>query len=367
MLRLVVLRFLESYFRHRWLYLLPIVAMIGVSVYFVINREEEYVANGVLYVQTQSYLSALTDVRDPDAPWYSTPADITSRELNDLLQTKAFLRAVVHETDLEEEVSGTAEDLDDLLGSAKESIWVFPSGSNQLAIGARHTDSQIAYQLVNAIIDVYLRWQINAEQVESETAGSFFTEVIEDYELDLAAAREAMRRYLEEHPRPLRGERPEIEQLEMDRLQGAIDLAASRLGSALEKEENTRLALTQIESDTRQRFIVIDAPAFPTEPEGWHRRIALQVLVFVGAGVALSLGAIAGAAIIDRSFRFPIDVTNRLDLPVLSTVPDATVRYKWYQIRKRLAARKQAKELSQLDQVESERVSREPIAVNTGD
>jgi hypothetical protein len=38
----------------------------------------------------------------------------------------------------------------------------------------------------------------------------------------------------------------------------------------------------------------------------------------------VSAGAVAGGAILDRSFRFPADVSQYLELPVLATIPDTT-------------------------------------------
>ena len=64
MLRLVILRILESYFRHRWLYLLPIVLSVALAAYFVVNEKQSYYAQGVLYVQNESYLASLTNVTD---------------------------------------------------------------------------------------------------------------------------------------------------------------------------------------------------------------------------------------------------------------------------------------------------------------
>lgn len=51
MVRLVLLRVLESYFRHRWLYLLPTVLMIGVGGMSFMNHTDEYIASSTFYVQ----------------------------------------------------------------------------------------------------------------------------------------------------------------------------------------------------------------------------------------------------------------------------------------------------------------------------
>ena len=322
MLRLIILRILESYFRHRWLYLLPIVLMIGLGIAFM---KPTYTSKGVLYVETQSYLASLTAVRDSQGVFWLTPGQAVSQEFNELLKTDAFVRAIIQQTDLEEVMDKGTVEVNNIIVETRKNVWAAPLGGNQLLVNAEHEDPVIAYQIVTAAIDGYLRWRINAGLVESEVAQVFFRDLINSYEADLTAARAEMQRYLETHPIPLRGERPGVELLEIDRLQADIDLAASRYATALDKEENTRLSIIQIESDARQTYFLIDAPHVPEKPNRALRRRALQAGVFVVVGMLLSGGLIVGTAIIDRSFRFPIDVTHRLDLPVVAMVSDTPI------------------------------------------
>ena len=76
MVRLVLLRLLESYFRHRWLYLLPIVFMAGAALVYILNMPPTYVVSGTLYIQNDNLLSSLTDIRN-DGFSYVTPAQAT--------------------------------------------------------------------------------------------------------------------------------------------------------------------------------------------------------------------------------------------------------------------------------------------------
>lgn len=325
MVRLVMLRILESYFRHRWLYLLPIVLMTALGVVFVLLTKPTYTAKGVLYVETQSYLATLTDLRDSGASWWTTPAESVNQEISELLQTDAFIRAIIQRTSLEEEMDGGSAVVDTLIEETRRNVWPSPLGNNQLQVNAVHEDPEIAYQIVTAVIEGYLQWRVNADLAESEVAQSFFSDLIETYSVNLAAAREAMRNYVEAHPVPLRGDRPAEEAMEISRLQGEIDLAASRYATALDKEEETRLAMAQIESDARQTYFLIDAPTIPDTPDTSLRKLALSGGIFTVVGVFLSAGLIVGVALIDRSFRFPIDVINRLELPVLTMVPEAAI------------------------------------------
>lgn len=325
MVRLVVLRILESYFRHRWLYLLPIVFMSILGAVFVLLTKPTYTAKGVLYVETQSYLASLTDVRDSGASWWTTPAQAVNEEISELLQTDAFVRAIIQRTSLEERMDEGSSTVEIIIEETRENVWPTPLGNNQLQVNAVHEDPEVAYQIVTAVIEGYLQWRVNADLAESEVAQEFFTTLIETYSADLSAAREAMRSYLAAHPVPLRGDRPGDEVLEISRLQAEIDLAASRYATALNKEEETRLAMAQIESDARQTYFLIDAPTIPEKPDTSLKSMAVSGGIFMVIGIFLSGALIVGAAILDRSFRFPIDVWHRLDLPLLTMVPETVV------------------------------------------
>jgi hypothetical protein len=142
------------------------------------------------------------------------------------------------------------------------------------------------------------------------------------YSDELEQARDDLRAYLEAHPEPLRGDRTDTEILEVDRLQGLLSLAGNRYARALEQQEGARLATAQAEADVRQTYFVVDAPSVPTEPAVSLRQQAINGLIFVVVGAVIAAGTVAGGAVLDRSFRFPIDVEYGLALPVLSTVPD---------------------------------------------
>lgn len=322
MIRLILFRLSETYFRHRWLYLIPTLVMLIFAAAYVVFSKPQYTAQGVLYVQQSSFLAQLTDVPETSGSYWSTPAQITSGELSSLLETDAFIRAIVKETDLENEMDQGPQRVGDLLEEVRESVWVRTMGDNQVYFGASYDEPQVAVQLVNGMINSYLRWRTNGDRADSEVALNFFTDLIGEYRGSLETARAAMRDYLSAHPEPLRGERSAVEQMEIERLQSEINMAEARYINAIEKEEDARLSLAQIESDSQQTYIVIDAPHLPYKNAVSRREQALMVIVFAAAGVMLSLGAVIGAALLDRTYRVPLDVRQRLGLPVLAIIPD---------------------------------------------
>jgi uncharacterized protein (TIGR02284 family) len=319
-LRLVILRILETFFRRRWLYLLPVLIMIVVGLAALLAAKPSYISRGVLYVQKGSLLATLTSIRQ-DTLTFITPAQATADEMSDLLQTDAFVRAIIGQTNLEVEMDGGPRAVKKTMQKVRKAVWVEEQGDNQVAVMAAFEDPEVAYQLAAATVESYLHWRINADRAESVSAQAFFADLIQQYQLELDMARREIENFLEAYPEPLRGVRPTAERLQLARLEAALDTITLRHAGALEKEENARLATAQAESDVRQSLVVIDAPRLPEEPERSLKQTAVELLIFLGAGIVLSGIALAGGTLLDRSFRFPLDVRHHLELPVLTLVP----------------------------------------------
>ncbi len=338
MVRQIMLRLTESYFRHRWLYLLPIVLMIAAAAYYAFTIKPDYVARGVVYVKNEPLLSSLTNIQDNTGSYWISPAQAITNEINELLQTMSFVRAIILQTDVEQEMALEPAVISTIVEETRNGFWVYPLGNNQLMVTASNENPQVAYQLVDALIENYRNWQINTQRADSEVAQKFFENLIANYQAELDTKRAEMKAYLLEHPLPVRGDRSEVENIEIARLQGSIDAAAARLTNAQNKMEDAQLAMAQVESNVRQTYILIDAPELPDKPEISTRQIAMNLAAFVLVGIVLSGVAVVGSALLDRTYRFPFDVAQSLELPVLAAIPDITLARK-KSLRERLSSR----------------------------
>lgn len=324
MLRLVLLRLCESYFRHRWTYLLPCILMALAAYFYVAQLPATYIARGTIYAQDKTLLSSLTALGNDGYTWV-TPARATVGELYELLNTKAFLRAIIENTDLEVKVSEGSNAVDATLAEARNAIWTETLGNNLVLIGAAHEMPRVAHQLVTSTIETYIQWKTNLSRNDSVTAQNFFADLIKTYQAEVDPARTQVQAFLAAHPRPLRDERPEDEVAELTRLQTAVSRAEERLNHARNQEESARLARVQTESDVRQSYSMVDAPVRPLHPERSTKEMLLSGIMFLIVGLALTSAGIVGGALLDQSFRFPIDVTNTLSLPVLAVVQEVQI------------------------------------------
>jgi capsular polysaccharide biosynthesis protein len=322
MMRLLLLRFLETYFRHRWLYLLPIALMLAGFAAFLVTARPSYPARGTLYVERQTLLASIA-TNQQDNIGFATPAQVTVDEFRELMQTDAFVRAIIKPTALEANMNQGVSAQDTLFTDLRKWVWATPVGNNIVEINAMHEKAEVAQQLANTAIQVYLDWRINNDQQESLVAQSFFSSLIDQYTGEVDKARANLQAYLEAHPDPVRGERSTLEKMQIDKLQAAIDDTQNRLQKTQEKEENSRLALKQAEHNVRQKYLVIDQPALPDKNDMSRKRLLISGAIFLVVGLLLATIGVVGGTLLDQSFHYPLDVTYGLALPVLALVPPA--------------------------------------------
>lgn len=323
MFRLILLRLLESYFRHRWLYLLPIALMAVAMVGFLALVPAPYVAQGTVYVQKETLLSTLTSVRTNVFGRYVTPAEETVGELYQLMNSDGFMRAIIQQTDMEPLMNEGPKAVEQTLDQVRDSIWFRSLGNNLVEVNTKAEEARVSAQLANSTIETYTRWKTNISRDEGVAAQQFFQNLVDTYRAALETERSRLTDYLVAHPQPVRGDRPPVEEAQIAQLQAAVNLAEERLRDAEDKEEETQLALAQTESNIRQSYLVVDAPTVPLEPTRSKTELVVILALFLMVGGVFSVAGIVGGALLDQGLRYPVDIRYGLKLPVLATIPEA--------------------------------------------
>lgn len=319
MVRLILLRLLESYFRRPFLNLLPIFLLLGLGTALVSVQDPSYMSGGKLNVN-DTVLNTLNDVGTEGSFW-ATAAEETKDQIGELFATDSFMRAIVLQTPLETELNDPEIDVNEFLAEVREMVWADTIGDNTVGVVARHEDPTTAKELVDAAIDSFLQWNINTALTDSLAAQEFYTEQTETYRLELDDSVEARRLFLEANPEPVRGERPQIERVEIDRLSNQVGQATNRYIEARDKEETARLAAAQAERQVLQKFQLLDAPQLPTKAATGLKDMLVTVIIFGVVGAILALVGIIGRALFDRTLRYPVDVRQGTNLMVLGAIP----------------------------------------------
>lgn len=327
--RHVLLRCLELFFRHFWLNILPFLLMCVAAGLFLLKPI--YVSRASIYVQNETLLDTLIKIRIRDQPLDGvkilTPAQVAANEFKELIQTDAFVYAVIAGSDLRGELTGSPDDVRDVLKLYRESFFVEAEGDSLVSFRVEADTPELAYQMANATVNAYRSWKISTEIQDGRIAQSFFEEILNPYEEELASAQAALSQYLAQYPEPAVGQRSAEEMLEIQKLQDQIELATTRLKSVLDKAESARLALAQTERDVDQTYMLMDAPVVPALAEPLAYQAALA-MVFPALGLVLTLLIVLGRYIADRTVLSAADVIKEFDLVVCAEIPDRRDRPK---------------------------------------
>jgi capsular polysaccharide biosynthesis protein len=322
-------RFSELFFRHFWLNILPVIAMCLAAVLFLV--EPIYVSHASIYVQDSTLLDKLIQIRIRDQPFEGvavlTPAQIAANEFKELIQTDAFVFAVVAESNLRDKLNGSPDEVREVLKLYRESFSVAGEGDSLVTFQVKADQPELAYQLATATLNSYRSWKISKDVQDGQIAQSFFEEILVPYKEDVDRAQEAMRDFVAQYPEPAVGARPAEEEVELKRLQSEIDRAEERYRNVLDKAESARLALAQSQRDVDQVYKVVDKPVVPPTAEPLFQQ-ALFALVFPVVGLLLTVVIVLGRSAADRTLLNRLDVAAEFELPVLAHVAAITPHHK---------------------------------------
>ena len=356
----VVRRLLDTFFRHRWLYLLPVALFVLVGASQVIASGSGYLSVGVMDVAKDTLLSDLTSIRGENFG-FETPAAATAKTMNGLLGTDNFLTAIAKSAG----VTGAVKRGELSAFDIQKSITIAPDGDNLVKVAAHTDNPELSARLAKGTIDSFMNYLVSADVGESKAAEQFFNDQLAAYQGQLEQAQTALREYAATHPGGPQDLRPLDEQVEIERLKSAVQQAQETFSNAQQKSDEARLATEQSVRDVSQRLRVIDEPEVPLGPEPRVKKAVLTVGLFTVVGAFLSFGAVALATVMDRSLRSVDDVEALLELPVLSVVPDGTPHKQGRRARRAAAKVKQPETAAPTTRVPTKTATVRPSAERT--
>lgn len=315
-----VLRFLENLFQNIWLYLIPFLLMMlayGAS-FFVLS--DEYASRGVMFVQHDTLINQVSSIGADNFSFFLSPSEQTTEEIQELLNTDSFIRLIIEQTPLEEKMDDGSKTVQETISDVRGAIYVGITGSNNVEVKATWDDRAVAWKMAEATLDSFIEWKINSQKRDSLAAREFLEQLVPQYENERLAAVQELEAYLIQHPEPFRGDRPEIEVLQIEQLRQAVETADERYQEAANNLEQIRLEEVIVEGKTRQAYEIIDSPEIPIDEEGGLIKKIGTAAIFITLGIIFSLLAVVVTTILDRSIRFPIETPSAIGLPVLSSV-----------------------------------------------
>ena len=314
----MIARFLETFFRHKLLILLPLfLTPLVVMPFAFILVNPYYEATAGVWVDRPAYIPN-TD----ESSRYVTPAQFQQARLTEMLQTRTFLEDVAKRTSLAPLLNSPQgrEDVVIYLGRA---IYPMPGGNKLLGIRVRADDPDLTMEIINATLTAF-RERVQTERVTQASAAlAFYEGQLKSADDERTKAQDAMRRYVAANPRlgADASSSSNSNSLRANLPTAAIDpqLAdlSKRLSDAEREDDRLRTLVEQARFDASasvdggdSSLQVVDPPVYPTKSQRERRRFLIFPATSITIGVLISALLLIGLAATDRSVRSSADLRN---------------------------------------------------------
>lgn len=339
-------RYLETMFRHKAVFLIPIIALPLLTLLVTSYTERRFTVRATVWVEGTSILPSNELVGNASG----------ARVINDRLSTMAFVVEVRDRSGLTDailagewpqvtrlqrrldsnsllrrlgEILGLAppssvdEALDMGLAAIFRSVNARPVGKNLIVISYKGSEPALGQRLIEETLSIHQEETLATRLRESDAGVEYLTRELNTQEDRLIASGEELTRFDDELPPPPLGlARPPDELKELRRLQQAQALNETRYLSALNRLEDLRLRSDASISTTDLRFRVIDPPVAGDGSSTVPKR-KMAMMGFLGLTLGIMFGTVAIVLITwrDGMVRTRADVEYAVDTPSIIDVP----------------------------------------------
>lgn len=333
-----MLRFLETFYRHRRVLLAPVVVVFVLSVGWVFAQPLSYDSSVRLWTERGGLVPTTGD--NP----YLTIAQVEAGVLNELIATKYFCVKVGRRSPLHDYLRDEADGPPSLLTKVKAKVRLasegpvsesqldqmmfdvissstvaVPTGAEIVTVTFHSPNRAITAQVAQAVADQFLEESLASQRIQQDAAISFYSNQLKTAQAGVVAADKAVNDYQQAHP-DLRAPTaiPDAQLAQLRRDDDTAHQQAADIQKNLDQAQISRSALNL----TGVNGLRILDPAEPPTRASSFRKTAL-----VGAGVASGLGVlivVIGVLILtlsDGSIRHPEEVQRLLDLRPVGTIP----------------------------------------------
>jgi uncharacterized protein involved in exopolysaccharide biosynthesis len=238
--------------------------------------------------------------------------------------TDAFAPTVAQNAQLSDALKSGQVTLDQI----RSYVGASASGDNIVTISAQSPYPELSQKLANSLVQSYRTHVLDTETAGLSGAISFLTSEIADAQAKVDAANTAVDDYIQQHPSPVTGTRPDDQTLQIQRLTDTVDSAQKQLDTLQGNLDQANLQLKQSQSDIDQRYQIVDTPATPSAPQAIKVKQLFAFVMFLFLGLAIAIAALIVLALLDHSVRTTADVVGIPGLKVLAAIPQHQTKRK---------------------------------------
>jgi uncharacterized protein involved in exopolysaccharide biosynthesis len=338
----VVIRYLETFYRHKRLFALPLLIGLAISVTFALVQPQTSIATTRIWYDFTASVPLTSGVAAG-----ATPADGEAQVMTELLHTRSFCTQVFAHSPLRSYLqtpTGYAEAVDTvtalktnvnaLLGRrlkpmsdatlagltydllAKQTT-VIAAGPQIVVVTLTLKDPTVATGTLQAIVDQYTEVVLSDRKTQSQTAVDFWQQQVDQQPDRITVSAAAVAAYLHLHPELAQPNA--IPDPTLTKLRNAENLDLDRYTTLLANLDAAKLTLAASTTPAASGFKLIDPPASFDSATGLKKQL---FFAFGGLllGIIISGAGIVALTLLDPTLRREEDV-RVLGLRVVSSIP----------------------------------------------
>ena len=279
--------YLETFFRHKWLFFVPFVIVLAVATAGGVYASWTYQSQASLWTEPNAVLDqAASNLTAPLADTNANQDEFA--RLDALLQTDQFVGAIVQNVPKLRAQADTPTSLQSTIGTVRQNLNVWPWQQNLIVFRYRGRDPEVAQEVVSQTLSLFLAQRLQDHVGQADKAISFLQAQQKDYQDQLTAASTALSQFEAAHPPATRATMDDLDQLEYQRLKTDYQTILDQvryLGGELDKAQFTKQKFIAQQGST---YVIKDQPLLPTSPDLSFNKLA--TIVLIGLAVAIGLG-----------------------------------------------------------------------------
>lgn len=324
-----MLRYIESWWRLRWLWWIEIGLWLIATTLFLSNYLPEHESVTRVWVAPEA-----TRLLFADQLWKSGTlrnAALQTQALEELVRTDAFVTRVANNTALTS-IMTTPEGRRQVRGYLASNLRISLIGDNLFELRFIADPPELANQLMRATVGALRDIVAEADRSQAELLISSHQVQLAESERSWQAAAQAVQDFIRKNPDL--SDAPTLSALSPIRLE--LQELRLREENAYQTYQQLRATIDGIQQTAAARSTgwrastsLIDVPAVDQRPRpAWRslapRIIAVTLMLFTAGMITLMF-----ATWFDSSFNRPVELQRRFNLPILGTVPRRRLRRRW--------------------------------------
>jgi uncharacterized protein involved in exopolysaccharide biosynthesis len=328
-----MIRYVETFYRHRLLTLMPLILAVGISVGIALAQPRMYESSAGIWF----YGTALAGTA-PGQP-YTNPADEQSAVLRELLNSRTFCDKVGHRGPLAAyleqgltipsnvvsavgtrlglsrftRASGSVDD--QIYEVLSQKVVLSTTGPQVVAIRFAAPDPAVAQGTVQALVDQFSDEILGNLRTQAQAAVDFFQQQVTAQAAEVSTDNNNVATYQAAHPKSGASD------ANLVALQHAAELASQRYDQSLLELDRAKSDLAAESQAAGAGFHAIDAPSLPERPAGQVALLLRALAAGVLAGLLVGGFTVLTLTAADTSLRHGADVRNALGLRLVGEIP----------------------------------------------